>query len=214
MPDSTPAVAIAPTLSRRERKRQSTRQAIFDTAIRMFSEQGFNAPTIDQIAAVADVGKGTFYNYFASKEDLLVAFMLDLEIRGKVRLARIAGAQGSLEAILRRYERSELRLKQSNFAFVQVFLSTLIRHGPQMSAHIVKMQEYADPPLHTLFSRLKERGLIEPSVDVRVLVHTFKCIQLGVSCLWAITGPSTESALVAFDAQLGPFVRSIERKVL
>jgi AcrR family transcriptional regulator len=208
----TPPGATGPSLSRRERKQRSTRQAIFDAAVRMFSEQGFDAPTIEQIAAAADVGKGTFYNYFASKEEILVAFMVDVEAKIGARLARFAEAGGLLETILCEYVRYELRLKRPYFAFVQVFLATLILHGPQMETHILRMQECADPPLRALFARLKARKLIKTSADVRTLMHTFKCIQLGVSCLWAMTGPGTEGALRALAVQIAPFVRSIERK--
>jgi AcrR family transcriptional regulator len=207
-----PSAVTAPPLSRRERRQRSTRQAIFDAAIQMFSEQGFDAPTIDQIAAAADIGKGTFYNYFASKEEILVTFMVEVEARVGKRLARFAEAPGPLEKILREYMRYQFRLKRPYYAFVQVFLATLILHGPQMQSHIIRMQKYVDPPLHALFNRLKERKLIRTSADVPELVHTFKCICLGASCLWAMTGPSTEGALRGFAVQIFPFIKSIERK--
>ncbi|MGH9627214.1 MAG: TetR/AcrR family transcriptional regulator, partial [Bryobacteraceae bacterium] len=56
--------------SRRARKKASTRAQIVAAAIRLFSEQGIDAVTVDQIAAAADVGKGTIYNYFQTKEDI------------------------------------------------------------------------------------------------------------------------------------------------
>jgi len=207
-----PFVATTPSPGRRERRQHSTRRAIFEAAIRMFSERGFDAPTIEQIAAAADVGKGTFYNYFASKEEVLVAFMVDVEAGIGKRLARFAEAPGPLETILHDYVRYQFRLKRAYFPFVQVFLATLILRGPRMESHIIRMQECVDPPLHALFARLKERKLVKASADVQGLTRTFKCIHLGVSCLWAMTGPSTEGAMNGLAAQIAPFVRSIERK--
>ena len=67
--------------SRRERKKIAARAQILSTAIDLFSRRGLDAVTIDEIAAAADVGKGTIYNYFATKEDIVVAFMADLEAR-------------------------------------------------------------------------------------------------------------------------------------
>ena len=84
--------------------------------------------------------------------------------------------------------------------------------GPQMKTHIIRMQGCVDPPLHGLFVRLKERKLIKPSADVQVLMRTFKGIHLGVSSLWAMTGPSIEPALHPLALQIEPFARSIERK--
>jgi AcrR family transcriptional regulator len=214
MPGTTDecAVSATPPTSRRERKQHSTRQAIFETAVRMFSEQGFDAPTIEQIAAATDIGKGTFYNYFASKEEILVAFMVEMEAKIGKRLARFAEAPGPLEKILCKYARCQFRLKRPYFAFVQVFLATLIRHGPQMESHIMRMQTYVNPPLGALFTRLKKRKLIKASAEVQNLVHSFKCILLAASCMWAMTGPSAEAAMQAFAVQIAPFARAIERK--
>lgn len=215
MPRATNGAAstATPSIPRRERKQHATRRAIFDAAIRMFSEQGFDTPTIDQIATAADIGKGTFYNYFGSKEEILVAFMVEMEAKIGKRLARFAEASGPLERILCDYVRYQFRLKRPYFSFVQVFLATLVLHGPQMQGHIERMQEYIDPPLRRLFTRLKERKLIKASADVPALMHGFKCIHLGASCMWAMTGPSTEAAMRAFAVQIAPFARAIERRI-
>jgi AcrR family transcriptional regulator len=60
-----------PELSRRERKKDETRQRIFDAAIALFREHGFEATTVDEITEKADVGRGTFFNYFHRKEAVL-----------------------------------------------------------------------------------------------------------------------------------------------
>jgi AcrR family transcriptional regulator len=55
----------------RERKKQATRLAIHEAAMRLFAERGFTATTIDQIAAASDVSRATVLNYFATKEDIV-----------------------------------------------------------------------------------------------------------------------------------------------
>jgi len=60
-------------LSRRERKKDETRERIAAAAMRLFLQRGFERTTIDQIAEAADVAKGTFFNYFPRKEALLAA---------------------------------------------------------------------------------------------------------------------------------------------
>jgi AcrR family transcriptional regulator len=55
---------------RRSRKRLATREGISNAATRLFIERGFDQVTVDEIAAVADVGRMTVFNYFPRKEDL------------------------------------------------------------------------------------------------------------------------------------------------
>ncbi|WP_447593931.1 TetR family transcriptional regulator [Aquipseudomonas campi] len=55
---------------RRSRKRLVTRQAISNVATQLFFERGFDQVTVDEIAAAADVGRMTVFNYFPRKEDL------------------------------------------------------------------------------------------------------------------------------------------------
>lgn len=59
------------TLSRRERKKEETRERIFRAAVELFRVKGFEATTVDEITEKADVGKGTFFNYFPRKEAVL-----------------------------------------------------------------------------------------------------------------------------------------------
>jgi AcrR family transcriptional regulator len=55
----------------RERKKQQTRQLIAEIARRRFSERGFEAVTVAEIAREADVSEKTVFNYFPTKEDLV-----------------------------------------------------------------------------------------------------------------------------------------------
>jgi len=58
----------AAAVGRRERKKEETRHRIFEAALSLFNEKGFDATTIDDITERADVAKGTFFNYFPRKE--------------------------------------------------------------------------------------------------------------------------------------------------
>jgi AcrR family transcriptional regulator len=66
----------------RERKKRATREAIAATARRLFAERGFDAVTVAEIAAAAEVAEKTVFNHFATKEDLVFA-------GGEARLAQL-----------------------------------------------------------------------------------------------------------------------------
>ncbi|MGW4476527.1 TetR/AcrR family transcriptional regulator [Nonomuraea sp. NPDC004354] len=65
--------------SRHERRRRQTRERIATTALALFSERGYDAVTIADVAEAADVAKQTVVNHFPAKEDLLFAWHRPVE---------------------------------------------------------------------------------------------------------------------------------------
>src|SRR3954452_13752388 len=57
----------------RARKKRAAREAIATTARRLFAERGYDAVTVAEVAAAADVAEKTVFNHFATKEDLAFA---------------------------------------------------------------------------------------------------------------------------------------------
>ncbi|MEB8336956.1 TetR/AcrR family transcriptional regulator [Streptomyces endophyticus] len=60
------------TMSLRERKKLATWHAIRTAALELIDEQGYEATTVEQIAAAANVSRATFFNYFAGKEAVVL----------------------------------------------------------------------------------------------------------------------------------------------
>ncbi len=56
----------------RERKKQRMYQSVSDIAIRLFMEKGFDAVSVAEIAAAAEISKPTLFRYFPAKEDLVL----------------------------------------------------------------------------------------------------------------------------------------------
>ena len=71
--------------SRRERRSLELRERLFRSALDLFAQKGFAETTVEDITEAADVGKGTFFNYFPSKDHILLAF-------GEMQLAKLGDA--------------------------------------------------------------------------------------------------------------------------
>jgi TetR/AcrR family transcriptional regulator, cholesterol catabolism regulator len=61
--------------SRRERKKADTRQRVLNAATELFLGKGFDQTSVEEITGAAKIAKGTFFNYFDAKEDVLYALL-------------------------------------------------------------------------------------------------------------------------------------------
>ncbi|MFF7856827.1 TetR family transcriptional regulator [Streptomyces sp. NPDC007904] len=83
----------------RERKRRRMYRSVSDTAIRLFLERGFDAVSVAEVAAAAEISKPTLFRYFPAKEDLVLYRIADHEDEA----ARVAGQGPTPVEALRRH---------------------------------------------------------------------------------------------------------------
>jgi AcrR family transcriptional regulator len=93
-----------PTLPRKsarvEARKQRTRAAILSAAAELFTRQGYETSTMQEIATLADVGLGTMYGYFPSKEDVLRTILDERRQQAASRsAAAVAAARSTLDRI-------------------------------------------------------------------------------------------------------------------
>ncbi len=91
-----------PAPGRRQRRAAETRLRLFRCALQLFAERGFSGVTVEEITEAADVGKGTFFNYFESKDHVL-GVMAEIQL-GKVAEALALAADGkrTIQSVLHR----------------------------------------------------------------------------------------------------------------
>ena len=175
--------------TRRERKKANVRAHILATAVRLFSSHGLENTTVEQVAEAADVGKGTIYNYFSTKEDIVVAFMAGLEERVQAKVSTFAAAKAPLDNILADFLRFQFRLKRPYHKFVRVFMAQMLGQTDHFLPYLVEMQKAIDPPLEAFFAGLQRCGVLRKDVNLAELAVIFKTMHMGLSALWAVEGP-------------------------
>jgi AcrR family transcriptional regulator len=83
----------------RERKRADNRAATIEVAFRLFGEHGYDNVTVAAICEAADIGRRTFFRYFASKEELLNVPLQEMTARLDQSLAATPAGSGEREAV-------------------------------------------------------------------------------------------------------------------
>ena len=94
--------------TRLERKKNITRQALLDSALALFAQRGIYSPSIEEITESADLGKGTFYKYFPSRDELIAALVrqgLEQLLDGVNRkMERLAKREKIIENVLEAHQ--------------------------------------------------------------------------------------------------------------
>ncbi len=192
-------------LGRRERKAAQTRLKLFRSAIQLFAKDGFPNVTVEQITEAADVGKGTFFNYFKSKDHVLsvIAEIQLGKVREAVQLAE-AGEQpirSVLHNLFTAITEEPGRSPELARALLTAFLSSTIREflaqnmadGRRIVAKALKLGQ--------------ERGEIVRTLKTDEIALQFQQSLLGTMLLWSLKG---EPGLrFAVEASFRQFWRAI-----
>jgi AcrR family transcriptional regulator len=182
-------------LSRRDRKAAETRIRLFRCALQLFADRGFPNVTVEDITDAADVGKGTFFNYFASKDHVL-GVMAEIQI-GKVREALTQAESGKesvrsiLHHLLQRLAAEPGRSPDLARALVTSLLASKdVRE--LVDAHMAQGRRF----LARIFEIGQERGEIDSQLNTAQLSRLLQQSVLGGILLWSLMGePKLKAAM-------------------
>ena len=144
-------------LSRRQRERQRHRDEILSAALRLFSERGFHAVSMQEIAAAAEFATGTLYNFFASKEALFEEMTHVWGDRIVSDLSATLDGPGAEVDRLRAFIRQQPTLQEEHTEFIKVYVSEFGTRGAKMSKKREENEFHAI--LDTKLTELLEAGI-------------------------------------------------------
>ncbi len=215
---STPNPAIKPALSpphsdRRQRRSAELRERIFRAALDLFVRKSFAETTVEDITNAADVGKGTFFNYFPSKDHILLAF-------GEMQLGRLQAAveqaQNSAEPVEAFLKVLRTRMTEEparNPAIVRAILQAHLSSAPVRE--VMGKNHARAQALLTQFIELgQNRGDIRKDVPATELAYVFRQMVFGTLLLWSLFGDATlpariDTALRVLWTGLAPRTESV-----
>ena len=177
----------SPLSDRRSRRSAEIRERLFRAALGLFAKKGFAETTVEDITNAADVGKGTFFNYFPSKDHILLAFgemQLD-KLQSAVEEARQTAKPMSqfLRSISARMTEEPTR----NPAIIRAVLLAYLSSTPVREA-MIDLQERV-LALHSEMIQLgQQRGEVRDDVPAIEIAQVFRQAIFGTLLIWSLYG--------------------------
>ena len=180
-----PSTVQAPTEGRRERKRNETHQKLLACALRLFGERGFANTKIEDITEAADVGKGTFFNYFPSKEHVLM-HVAEIQ-RGKYQAAMMALQQPDADVyeVLRKLYFELPRLPLSSPGLLRSLLTVFVTDG-ELRSRVSEGFQRGRQALNHIIETGQRRGQVRRDRQAEDLSLAFQRSLMGTAFMWTL----------------------------
>lgn len=170
---------------RRERRRAEIHERLFRAALGLFAQKGFAETTVEDITNAADVGKGTFFNYFPSKEHVLGAF-------GEMQLGKLASSVAAaretaerMPEFLQRLTRVMTEEPGRNPGVVRTILLANLTSSPVRELVGEKLAR-GRQLLAELIEIFQRRGEVRVDVPALEMARAFQQAAFGTLMMWSV----------------------------
>jgi AcrR family transcriptional regulator len=174
-------------ISRRERRSAELRERLFRSALQLFAHKGYAETTVEDITEAADVGKGTFFNYFPSKDHILAAFG-QLQV-AKLQLAADAAPTSRLPIrdYLHNLALDVASEPAKNPAMVRVLMQANLSSAPVRKT-MLDIHTKATGLLALIIQVGQDRGEIRKNLNPLDIATTLRQSLLGALLIWSLYG--------------------------
>jgi AcrR family transcriptional regulator len=190
--------AEGPSAGLRERKRQETRQRITEAGLRLFGANGYEATTLDAIAAEAGISRRTFFHYFKSKDEILLSLQIGL---GETLIAALTEENPTDRRPWPAVRKAMRRAVAPYASEDLIVIDRLMRSSEAVQAR--KQATYAQDEA-LLFAWLRDRWPLESETALRLVAAT----AIGISRL-ALDSWSREGGTRTLTAVLDEVLETV-----
>jgi|SRR5690242_1662783 len=182
---------LAPSPSpRRVRRSAEIRERLFRSALLLFAQKGFAETTVEDITEAADLGKGTFFNYFPSKDHILMAFA-EMQIRKlEVFVHDVRGTRDPMPQILRalmsRMTEEPIRNPEIVRALIQANLTSAAVRREMARLHDRNRELLAE-----LIRGGQQRGEVRADLPAEEIAQVWRQMIFGTLLFWSLIGDNS-----------------------
>ncbi|WP_320508827.1 TetR/AcrR family transcriptional regulator [Dongia soli] len=159
-------------LGLRDRKKAQQRLDLIEVAVRLFKKRGYEAVRMEDIASKAEVSTKTVYNYFPTKRDILIEFLVADRERAISEFERIIETPlgNPIDDLVRLMEADigDVLLPGERALWLEIMAVTVRERGDE---RFRRYRHMFTSYFETLLSHFQEAGNISPSLDVALAAH-------------------------------------------
>lgn len=172
-------------VTRREQTTNETRRIIFDTAIELFSKKGYERVTVDDICEQAGVAKGTFYNHFKSKNQVIIEEFLKIDDYYQEILVRLERKKSYIDKMITFITLAMRYINEQGVNAIKVAYQSQI--GPGMTSSLIASHER---PLYRIVEKLvreaQEKGEARTDISAAGIAQNLVRFSRGVIYEWCL----------------------------
>ncbi len=191
-----------------EEELNTKRHEIFAAAARLFMEKGFLETSMREVAQAAGMGKSSLYDYFKSKDEILIWFYLD-ELEDTIVMTRgVMGQDLPATETLRRILHAQLARMLENKAFYLRFLSELDRLGAESQRRIRTARHSFQDLLREVIEQGIREGAFRPVAPL-LAAHILQMVLLPA----VFTSRPVATPAEMLDEAIGIFLQGVQRSL-
>ena len=174
-------------ITKRQQQALLTKDALFDSAIRLFKEKGYDKVTVEDITNLAGTAKGSFYTYFRTKSDIIIEEFRTIDdfYRGFAKnLRRYVGSRAKILAFTRaqmRYVRDKVGLETLKLLYANNIME------PTTEKILIDKTRYLHRLVSDLIAQGQEEGELRDDLSADELALLYNRSFRSVFLDWAIS---------------------------
>jgi len=175
------------------RRKRETHDRIFHAALDLFVEKGLDDTTVAEIARTADIGKGTFFTYYPTKECVFADVNRQIVADMEKSLDRAIAAGKGFELRVRAYFMPALKWHAANPVLSRHMLAAFMRDSSYMRADCDN-RERLQQRLATELAAARKAGDVSRTIDVPAAATAISCAYFGSLGVWHVAEMQTSLA--------------------
>lgn len=169
--------------TRVERRKRQTRERIFQTALDLFVEKGLDETTVAEIAEAADIGKGTFFTYFPTKESIFAEVSVQIVDDMERRLDDAIAAGASIDERVLAFFQPAIDWHASNPVLSRYMLAAFMRDTASLQADRVSQRRLYERLAREL-AEAQATGAITREVELPAAITAIAGTYFGSLAAW------------------------------